>query len=48
MSYNFDKDQNHYFFKNNNSIPLVFVHGVGLDHQMWKPQIKSFLDFYQL
>ena len=42
MSYNFDKDQNHYFFRNNNSIPLVFVHGVGLDQSMWLPQIDYF------
>ena len=42
MSYNFDKDQNHYFFKNNNSIPLVFIHGVGLNQSMWLPQINYF------
>ena len=42
MSYNFDKDQNHYFFKNNNSIPLVFIHGVGLNQSMWLPQIDYF------
>ena len=44
MSYNFDKDQNHYFFKNNNSIPLVFIHGVGLNQGMWQPQISYFKD----
>ena len=44
MSYNFDKDQNHYFFKNNKSIPLVFIHGVGLNQGMWKPQINYFKD----
>ena len=44
MSYNFDKDQNHYFFKNNKSIPLVFIHGVGLNQGMWQPQISYFKD----
>ena len=44
MSYNFDKNQNHYFFKNNNSIPLVFIHGVGLNQSMWLPQINYFKD----
>ena len=42
MSYNFDKDQNHFFFRNNNSIPLVFIHGVGLNQSMWLPQINYF------
>ena len=41
MSPGFDLDQNYYSFIDNNTIPLVFVHGVGLDHQMWKPQISS-------
>ena len=44
MSYNFDKDQNYYFFKNNKSIPLVFIHGVGLNQFMWQPQINYFKD----
>ena len=45
---NFDNSQNYFNFIDNKTIPLVFVHGVGLDHQMWKPQIKSFLDFSTL
>ena len=44
MSYNFDKDQNHYFFKNKRSTPLVFIHGVGLNQSMWQPQINYFKD----
>ena len=24
--------------------PLVFIHGVGLDHKMWEPQINSLND----
>ena len=45
MSLNFDSNQNHYFYKENNTIPLVFVHGVGLDHQMWKPQVNQLSNF---
>ena len=41
MSLSFDPNQNHYYFKNNKTLPLVFIHGVGLDHQMWEPQIKQ-------
>ena len=35
MSQNFDPNQNYYSFSKNNSVPIVFIHGVGLDHQMW-------------
>ena len=38
---NFDLNQNYYSFRENNSTPIVFIHGVGLDHQMWKPQIEA-------
>ena len=41
MSQNFDSNQNYYSFIDNNTDPLVFIHGVGLDHRMWGPQIKS-------
>ena len=41
MSQNFDPNQNYYSFIDNNTTPLVFIHGVGLDHEMWKPQINS-------
>jgi pimeloyl-ACP methyl ester carboxylesterase len=44
MSQNFDSNQNYYSFIDNNTDPLVFIHGVGLDHQMWEPQIKSLND----
>ncbi|MDB4216088.1 alpha/beta hydrolase [Candidatus Pelagibacter sp.] len=44
MSQNFDPNQNYYSFINNNTDPLVFIHGVGLDHEMWKPQINSLKD----
>ena len=41
MSHNFDPNQNYHSFVNNNTEPLVFVHGVGLDHKMWNPQTIS-------
>ena len=41
MPYNFDPNQNYYSFIDNNTDPLVFIHGVGLDHKMWDPQINS-------
>ena len=45
MSQNFDPNQNHYFFNKKNSIPLVFIHGVGLDHQMWNEQVDYLNEF---
>ena len=41
MSQNFDPNQNYYSYIDNNTDPLVFIHGVGLDHKMWEPQINS-------
>ena len=41
MSQNFDPNQNYHTFIDNNTEPLVFIHGVGLDHRMWEPQINS-------
>ena len=45
MSLNFDPNQNYYFFDKKNSIPNVFIHGVGLDHQMWNKQVNYFNEF---
>jgi (E)-2-((N-methylformamido)methylene)succinate hydrolase len=45
MSKNFDPNQNHYFYYKKNSIPLVFVHGVGLNNQMWNEQVNYLNDF---
>ena len=42
MLMNFDKNQNYYKFYKRKNIPIVFIHGVGLDHEMWFPQIRSF------
>ena len=44
MPQDFDPNQNYYSFNDNNTVPVVFIHGVGLDHQMWHPQI-SFLNY---
>ena len=41
MPHNFDLNQNYYSFIDNNTDPLVFIHGVGLDHKMWETQINS-------
>jgi len=40
MTHNFDPNQNYYSFIDNSTEPLVFIHGVGLDHTMWGPQIN--------
>ena len=45
MSLNFDPNQNYYFFNKKDSIPIVFIHGVGLDHQMWNKQVDYFNEF---
>ena len=48
MSQNFDPNQNYYFFNKKNTIPIVFIHGVGLDHQMWGYQINYFNEYSTL
>jgi pimeloyl-ACP methyl ester carboxylesterase len=45
MSQGSDSNQNYYSFIDNNTTPLVFIHGVGLDHQMWKPQTNSLNEY---
>ena len=45
MSQNFDPNQNYYSFIDNNTTPIVFIHGVGLDHKMWRPQIESLKEY---
>ena len=45
MFKNFDPNQNHYFFNKKDSVPLVFIHGVGLDHQMWQEQVDCLNEF---
>ena len=38
-------NKNHYTYINNKTIPIVFIHGVGLDRKMWTPQINYFKDY---
>jgi pimeloyl-ACP methyl ester carboxylesterase len=41
MPHNFDPSQNYHSFIDNKTEPLVFIHGVGLNHKMWDSQIAS-------
>ncbi len=45
MSQGLDSNQNYYSFIDNNTIPLVFIHGVGLDHQMWEASNNFFKEY---
>ena len=45
MSQSFDPNQNYYSYIDNDTIPIVFIHGVGLDHKMWEHQIHSLKDY---
>ena len=47
MLKNFDPNQNYYFFNKKNSIPIVFIHGVGLNHQMWDKQ-RDYLNEFSI
>jgi len=48
MSQNFDLNQNYYLFSDKKTVPIVFIHGVGLDNQMWQPQIDALNNFSTL
>ena len=41
-------NQNHYTYKDNKTVPIVFIHGVGLDSNMWSPQINYFKNYSTL
>ena len=45
MPQGLDSNQNYYIFNDINTTPLVFIHGVGLNHQMWEPQINFLKDY---
>jgi pimeloyl-ACP methyl ester carboxylesterase len=36
------------FNKKEQSIPIVFIHGVGLTHEIWQPQLDFFEDYSNL
>ena len=36
------------YIKKDQEIPIVFVHGVGLTHEIWKPQLDFFNDYSTL
>jgi len=45
MTFTFDKYRTFYYFKKeNDTIPIVFIHGVGLTKEMWSPQVNFFKD----
>ena len=49
MLNNTDPSETFYLLnEKNQKIPLVFVHGVGLTHEIWKPQLDYFKDYTAL
>ena len=49
MIKNTDSSETFYLLnEKDQKIPLVFVHGVGLTHEIWKPQIDYFKDYTTL
>ena len=41
-------NNNHYTYINNKTVPIVFIHGVGLDRKMWSPQTSFFKSYSTL
>ena len=37
-----DSQNTFYILDKKNDVPIVFIHGVGLDHKIWEPQINVF------
>ena len=37
-----DSEDTFYILNKKENIPIVFIHGVGLSHKIWEPQINSF------
>ena len=49
MIKNTDSSETFYLLnEKDEKIPLVFIHGVGLTHEIWKPQIDYFKDYTTL
>ena len=49
MINNTDPSETFYLLnKKDQKVPLVFVHGVGLTHETWKPQLDYFKDYTTL
>ena len=38
-------ETDYYYKKENNSVPIVFVHGIGLNKEIWYPQIEFFKSY---
>jgi len=38
-------NKSYYNYIDKQTIPIVFIHGVGLDHKMWAPQINYFKNY---
>ena len=36
------------YYRKGSGLPLILIHGVGLNHKMWEPQINSFNEFSTL
>ena len=37
-----DANSTYYLLNKKNKTPIVFIHGVGLNHSIWSPQINYF------
>ena len=49
MIKNTDSSETFYLLnEKDQKIPLVFIHGVGLTHEIWKPQIDYFKNYTTL
>ena len=49
MSNNVDSFGTSYsFYKINEKNPIIFIHGVGLNKEIWKPQINFFKEYNSL
>ena len=37
-----DSNGTFYILNQNQGTPIIFIHGVGLNHKIWKPQFDAF------